>query len=265
MTKKDNNKEETSIVPAGMESHIAEFKDMLTALAGPGGIDTFSLPRITLKHAGTQAFGIEDIEEDDEERIEKSFDAAILYLHPVRVYWSETFAEREGKDVLPACVSLDGIAGLEGDTQAQKMCIECEFAQWGSGEGRGQACRERIRMFVLPKDTLLPHVLEAPTTSIKIPRRYALQLFGKGLDVTKVLTHFGVKGASNRDNIEYSQLAMTLKGKLDPADVERLAPMREVCAQMAQRLPVGESVPETSAEDFDDPPEETKKEVFPDE
>lgn len=241
---KGEKKELAQVEPemlANLDVAMQIFQENISEVAVPGQVGMGVLPRISLKHAGTVGFGMERVDQEEEELVggKDGFDAVILYAHPVRVYWEQSFDEREGEE-LPTCSSLDAITGMmEG--QAPRACIGCEFAQWGTalgGEGRGQACRQRTRMFVLPEEEIVPHLLEVPTTSLQVPQKYAVALASKRLRTHAVVTHFGAVGAKNRDNVAFSRLELTLRGVLPTDAVERLQPLREAVMVMAVNIPI---------------------------
>lgn len=260
--KKDNNEdmeEGLAQIVESLDTAMQIFQDNVAEVAAPGQVGMGVLPRITLKHAGTVGFGVERVDLEEAEELvtgKKGLDAIILYCHPVRVYWAKPFDEREAEE-LPTCVSLDAQTGIcEGE--APRSCLKCEYARWGTalgGEGRGQACRQRTRMFLLPREEVIPHIFEIPTTSLQVPQKYAVGLAGKRLHTYAVVTHFGATAAKNRDGIEYSRLEMNLVGALPDDAVERLLPMREAVMAMAGSISVGEPAKseESSEEDpFED-------------
>jgi len=170
------------------------------------------------------------------------------------VYWDTPYDERDdAEEPFPACSSMDAVQGY-GEKWSERQCEDCEFSEWGTargGESRGQACQERMRIYLLPEDVMIPHLLEVPATSIKIPRKYVVGLAGKGLPYWGVVTHFGAQEATNRSSIKYSLLSASLVGQLRPEDRESLIPMRITCQKMAVRVPLTERVSDTSADEKD--------------
>jgi len=218
------------------------YKESVAGVLGAGGMSLDVIPCISLKHAGAVGFGIENVEGDDEELVSgsKGFDGVILYMHPFRVYWDKPFDERDESDPFPTCSSMGGIYGWMREDEKEVQCSNCSFSQWGSAEqGGGQACRERIRVFLLPTfSDCLPHRLDVPTTSLSVPRKYAVGLFGKGLAYWGAMTHFGAEGATNAQGIDYSKLSMTLVGQLEPDKVAELVAMRDDCVKASTRMPL---------------------------
>ena len=255
MAKKDNG----SIVPADISTGIMSMDEEAMDILGPDGVGIDLLPRIELKHAGTVAFGLQSVEADDEELVKGSegFDAVILFMHQVRAYWEKGFDERDESDPFPDCSSLDARVGTRRETNEEVKCAGCEFAQWGSGTGQGQACSARMRMFLLMKDSTLPRFILVPTTSIKAVKFYWVQLRDKGRNYNNVVTHFGAEKAIRADGgIEYSKLTLTKVGDIPDEDAERLEPMRDMCKQGSKRTAVSAAQEDKSSKGVS---EEVKK------
>jgi len=245
--------ESEDIVVREEQDMMQLYQESVASILGPEGMSLDLIPRITLKHAGAVGFGIESIE-GEEELISgaKGFDGVILHMHLFRVYWDKPFEERDEKNPFPACSSKDGITGWWREEEKEALCRQCPWSQWGSARsGEGQACAKKARLFILPKDNILPHVLDAPTTSVQEPQHHSLMLFGKKLAYWQVVTHFGAKKAINRQGIEYTKLVLSLASQLEPEAVAELQAMRDSCAQASMRMPLetSESNDEFAASD----------------
>ena len=91
------------------------------------------------------------------------------------------------------------------------------MAEFGSdNRGRGQACKQIKRLFVLRPTSMLPLVVNLPPTSLRPATRYLLRLAGSGLKYQGAVTRITLEKAKNPDGIAYSTAVFALAGKLDP-------------------------------------------------
>ena len=91
-----------------------------------------------------------------------------------RAYWDKPL--EPGTVTPPACSSPDGIKGT-GDPGG--LCHLCPMSKFGSDprEGsNGQACKEKQMLFLLRPDSILPLVVQAPSTSIRNVFDYTMSL-----------------------------------------------------------------------------------------
>ena len=114
-------------------------------------------------------------------------EGVIIHVSHPRALW----ASEEGGNQSPLCASLDGVRGAIGDDkldafiefaaskeQQDKIdpfqetgmaCRTCPFNAFGSGKGKGKACKETRRLLMLPKDSAsgIPLVISLPPSSIR--------------------------------------------------------------------------------------------------
>lgn len=154
-------------------------RNMLDAGAAGGG------PRLSIK--GKQFRFIEN----GEERIHpfgQPLYVTILATDPEtglakNYYGGQSY--QEGVDQIPICYSSDGVTPDAGCEQPQAShCASCPHNQFGTARnqdgsmGKGKACRDFKRVYVLPYDspTGEPYELRVPPTSFK-----PMQVYGKNL------------------------------------------------------------------------------------
>jgi hypothetical protein len=179
-----------------------------------------SFPRVKIPSGGGLAF---EIPGDDPENpdAEKELVGVIVDHHPVNAYWADKYA---GANNPPDCSSMDGKVGIDGEGN-RIPCNSCQFNQWGSSEdGRGKACKNMHRLYVLREGEMLPLLLTLPPTSLKNLSDYiTLRVVSKGLRSYGVVTKVSLKKAQNAGGINYSQAVFALAGKLAPAQVTAMA------------------------------------------
>ncbi len=97
----------------------------------------------------------------------------VEYTTP-RAYWEKPL--EPGNVTPPDCSSPDGIRGT-GDPGG--LCHLCPMSKYGSNprEGsNGQACSEKRMLLLLRPDSILPLVVQAPSTSIRNVFDYTMNL-----------------------------------------------------------------------------------------
>ncbi len=89
----------------------------------------------------------------------------ILYWHNANQYYSKAFGE--GEQLPPDCFSSNGIAPDGGTAMQSCDCKDCPYNQYGSaGDGKGKACSNTIRMYVLLDGDVIPVLIKASPSSL---------------------------------------------------------------------------------------------------
>lgn len=192
---------------------IAEEMDGLTP--------TFE--RIKIPAGGGLAFEVPGEEPDSPDSV-KEFKAVIIYHHPMNAYYKEKYA---GGNTPPDCSSLDGKVGTKPDTGEICDCKTCPYAQFGSGENNGKACKQKRRIFLLREGEMLPLILSLPTGSLQEFSRYVMRLLQKGVKTNQVVTKFTLKKAQNSGGISYSQAIFSMDRMLSSEEQVKISKMSE--------------------------------------
>lgn len=161
---------------------------------GPNDLD-----RIRVPSGGALAWSIPDI--DEGEKSAKTIEGVMLMYRTARAYWSVGMDEGGG-NLPPDCSSQDGKHG--GGTPGG-ICKDCPLNQFGSGKGRGKACKEMRLVFFLMPGSLLPSVVVMPPTSISSLKKYLGRLTNNALSYRRVVTSISLNGTQNKDGIKYAQ------------------------------------------------------------
>jgi hypothetical protein len=167
---------------------------------------TPTLLKIKIPSGGGLAY---EIPSDDPENPDaaKNFEAVIVKHHPVNIYYNEKY---DGQNTPPACSSADGKKGTERETGEIKACSSCPLNEYGSGEGGiGKACQNKRVLYLLREGEILPVVLILPSTSLKGFNEYITRLVSKGKAASDVVTKFGLKKATSKNGITYSEATFT--------------------------------------------------------
>lgn len=199
--------------------NLAHYQNSSDALAELDGFP-LSLDRIKIPSGGALVFQLPP-DGINESEIVKSFDAVILYQHPVQVYYKD---EYKGGNIRPDCSSRDGITGegLPGG-----LCSECPLNQFGSAANgsQGKACKMRCRIYLLKDGEIFPMVFELPTTSVREFGKYIKGLINHWILPSQVVTRFSLQKAVNANGIEYSQAVFSHVRSLTPEESALITPL----------------------------------------
>lgn len=157
------------------------------------GGDLPEYPRVKVPAGGAVAFEMPGDDPSNPEYV-KEITGVIVWHHKSNAYWDRDAED----DAPPVCVSLDGIngAGIPGG-----YCDICPCNQFGSGEGgRGKACKNMYRLYILTEDSLLPLVLTLPPTSLSAWKSYRTLLITKGLKACSVVTKITLNRKESNGN-----------------------------------------------------------------
>ena len=105
------------------------------------GMD-FSFDKITIPTGGVTMFQLPE-ENEDGNAMAKEVTGVILYNHPAFAYYSEKYT---GESVPPECSSFDGVTG---NGEPGGACATCPYNQYGSGEGKSKACKNKRFLYII--------------------------------------------------------------------------------------------------------------------
>lgn len=94
----------------------------------------------------------------------------ILYWHNANQYWSTAFSPEDSNP--PDCCSSDGVFPDGGEAMLEGPCAACPHNQYGSAvnkdgsKGKGKACQNTVRLYVLAEGEMIPVLLKAPPSSL---------------------------------------------------------------------------------------------------
>lgn len=215
-------------LPAHLQGAAPQSGNALDAGAGVGG------PRLSIK--GKQFRFIEN----DQERVHpfgQPLHVVMVIADPhegvAKNFYEGSYVE--GQDVSPVCYSSDGVTPDSGAEKPQcATCAGCPHNKFGTAVqqdgsmGKGKACRDFKRVYVIPYDQPASDVYEmrVPPTSFKAMQNYGRELSRAGVplhgavttlnftsDTSPVLT-FGFSGFI--DQGAYAKIDRRIKsGELD--------------------------------------------------
>lgn len=197
-------------------------------------------PRIKILHAGANMFSFVD-----EDRTVKEFVGIIIAIAPQRVWWPYEFGKGpDDDDGRPHCFTSDLIKpDPESKSPQSDTCANCPMDQYDSAiKGRGKACNETRRVFLIPEERMLPHWMIVPPSSLKPMRRYINEIVNKKLGRPQLITtKFSIVSASNRDGVDYSELKIEPGVKLSDAMVHQVMKFKkDIDALLTRAAPMTE-------------------------
>ena len=175
-------------------------RPMLKAKVGSGGVKVFTISN-----------GNRDI-------IVESFRGVIIAHHKNNALFESSGDEK--MNTPPICSSTDGILGADHRTGECKNCETCPYNEFGSA-GKGKACKNMHRLYILVEGSPIPVTLTIPPTSLELWSNYALMdVAASGLEMSEVVTEFSLTNAMNEAGQKYSLVNFKLVGKVSREVVE---------------------------------------------
>jgi len=192
------------------------------------GLD-FQLDRIKLPSGGMTAFEVPSGDGENTE-LAKELEGVILYNHPAFAYYTEAY---KGGSNPPDCGSFDGVSGT-GNPGGN--CKNCPYNEFGSGQGKSKACKNRRMLYILRENEIFPMMLNLPTGSLKVFTKYVQSLLTRGKRPHQVVTKISLRKASNSGGIDYSQAVFKVVRALDENEQKNIDAMAEQMKNYAANL-----------------------------
>lgn len=184
---------------------------------GGGTLSPFDLERVKVPSGGNLFWTVPTLDGEDSA---KEIIGIIVGAHNFRTFYKDQFS---GGNEPPDCKSDDMVTGYG---TPGGPCKACPNNVWGSGRnGKGKACQEKKRVFLLRPGEMLPLVIVLPVMSLSPKNRngfpkYMLRLTTNALAGSKVVSKAYLVKDKSEDGIEYSRVEWAMVGKLDPAQAE---------------------------------------------
>ena len=150
----------------------------------------------------------------------KEVEGVIIFTHRLNGYWPGAFGTDDNK--VPACSSMDGKTAVWTDTGEVRTCENCPLNQYGSddnpnGTGKGKACKNMRRIYLMMNGDPNFYLLTVPPTSIKDVNKQLTKIITGGTPYTGLIVSFKLEKAKNAKGVEYSKVTVEKKGLLPPA------------------------------------------------
>jgi hypothetical protein len=168
-----------------------EFREAITENMGDGGMSVSDLMKVKVPSGGGRAW---DVGEDSL----KELKGIVVFHTSPNAYWADSFT---GASNPPDCSSVDGKTGT-GNPGGD--CASCAMNQFGSDGGKGKACKNMKRLYILLEGNMLPIRLDLPPTSLKAYRQYTVKLTTGAVPYWACETVLTLRKEKNPEGIEYS-------------------------------------------------------------
>lgn len=115
--------------------------------------------------------------------------------------------------------------------------------QFGSDEdGRGKACKNVHRIYMLREDNPVPLILSLPPTSLKYMRDYiGKRILLKGMRCYEAVTKITLKKEKSAGGIAYSRAVFSFVGKLDSEKAAAAKAMADTIKQQDRNIDIDNS------------------------
>lgn len=227
----------TSLVALSRAGAVAEvIQDNL----GGRGMSAFDLQRIKVAAGGAQAFVVTDALAG--ESTVAKFEALIVAQQRPRAYWPD--ADPTGEP--PACSSPDSIDG-DGDNgtgAGRHSCGRCPQNAFGTASrpdgsaGRGKACKESHRLFLLRLDQpqgLFPSLLTCPPASLRGVHQYLTALTGQGVPFWSAVHSVEVAAEKSADGQRYGRVKLGFVRRLTAEEAAAVCDYRDLVGRAVVR------------------------------
>ena len=169
----------------------------LTAKVGAGGIRVFTVSN-----------GNRDI-------VIEKFSGVIIANHSCNALFPPRTDDDKVMNTPPICSSVDGETGVVLETGECRSCANCPHNVFGTA-GKGKACKNMHRLYILTEDVPIPMTLTLPPTSLELWRNYAIMdVAAAGLELTEIITEFGLINAESSNGNKYSIVNFKLVGRVN--------------------------------------------------
>ena len=166
------------------------------------------------------------------------FEAVILSFDKYRVFFEKRYDP--SNPTPPDCISSDTISGIKNESYegaAGGLCANCPQNEWGtaisdSGEaGKGKACQEKIRLFLMTQNSQVPLEMHLSPTSVGPFKKYIGGLIARLQYPQLLWTEFTLaKGNMNSAVLECSRGI-----DMSAEDAERWKSIRGLFGAMMQK------------------------------
>jgi hypothetical protein len=182
----------------------------------------------------------------------KEIEGVVVFKQNTRAWWRGLDGKTsfEITNVAPTCSSLDGKTPVPSPDQQAMSCAACPHAAWGTGkEGRGQACKSRLNVFILRPGDEIPTLISLPPTAIKPFGAYAVGLRQKKSALIATTTIFGLQDAKSSGGTAYKGIALRMGKPLTFSEMKAARAISDAFeSAMAQR---GIQVDEAAGEEHE--------------
>ena len=194
------------------EDMIAELKEQMADLDDAG----ISCNVIKIPSGGGIAFEIQMGGDPSDTDSQKEITGVVCFTHRMNAYWPTTYGSGEDGSQIPTCSSMDGKTGLNTETGEISNCDTCPLNQYGTDikGGKGKACKNMRRIYIMCDNDPTPYLLTVPPTSIKDVNKQLTRILAAGIPYTNMIMRFKLEKTKNANGVAYSKVIIEKAGPL---------------------------------------------------
>lgn len=226
------------IDPTNLLPIVPSADDLAAIREELADMDRIPYGRIKIAAGGVNMFQVFE-PGDDEPTAVQSVEGVIMLSHKSNGLWLKAFGSGDGKQ--PDCSSMDGVTGTQTGTGECVDCASCPYNAFGSarsGEGRGKACKNMRRLYIMRRGDVFPMVLTLPPTALSAYDSYRTKVMLGRKKMAAVMTKITLKSASNKDGVSYSTPIFEAVGVLNGAEAEAMRQYSDALNNSALRMGV---------------------------
>lgn len=193
--------------------------EALVANIGNSPLTESAFTKIKVPGSGGTFFEIPTIEGPIPE---KELIGVIVFHTPSRAYFDRPYDEAGDEDKFPVCSSDDGLVGIGepgGNCQACPLSKFNTAVKAGGKVGKGQACSEKKRLFMMRGDQMFPDLIQVPATSLQACTNFLLSLAKSAIRYDRALIGISLKKVENGDGVNYAEMEFRFIRKLQEAEL----------------------------------------------
>lgn len=170
----------------------------------------------------------------------------VIFHHTSRGYWPS--ADTTGTP--PECSSINGLEGTLPRRDGEfGTCATCRWNAFGSDKkgGKGKACKETRRMFMILDGEDVPRMLSLPPGSLQSWKQFRdAQLTPAGLGLRSVMVSIGADLTKNDKGNPYAKATFRVASRLDADSRTKVEALHAKISLVAARVSVDERDYDTS-------------------
>lgn len=244
---------------------VEELRDQMGDLDDEQGIDC---RKIKIPSGGGKSYEVED---DNDTVDMRTIRGVIVFTHRVNAYWeTELGAAGSDENRAPTCSSLDGKVGTVDATGEVRTCDTCPMNAFGTSikGGKGKACKNMRRVYLLMDGDPHLYLLTIPPTSIRDFNKLLTRLMARGIPYTNLILEFKLEEAKNAGGIKYSKVAFDAVGTVPQTLAQQISTIRKGIKEKFSSLAISAADYNAPAQDgtfteLPDPPAGSKEAATP--
>lgn len=235
-----NKMNQLAVIDPGNQLPIVPSADDLAAIREElADMDRIPYGRIKIAAGGVNIFQVFEPGED-EATPAQTVEGVIMLSHKTNGLWMKPFGSSDATKQ-PDCASNDGVTGTLTATGECIECATCPYNEYGSargGEGRGKACKNMRRLYIMRRGDILPMVMTLPPSALSAYDSYRTKVMLGRKKLANVMTRITLKSATNKDGVAYSTPLFEAVGVLNGAEAEAMRQYSEAMNSSAMRMGV---------------------------